>query len=148
MHYKITDGRFNPCSDIPKYICHISDMKTIQIASAALVCVLGAMPIAQASPQSSNEGDIFRISVTGDELPARMGELDYPYTAASRGQSGACDLTVVLQRDGQRASHSVDQCTSAQFERTANEFARTLAFQPKAAGDEDVRRLTIKWSAD
>ena len=126
--------------------CHKSVMIKLMTALGASVVVLGVTPIATAEPGENLDARSYVIDVTGNELPAALGKLEYPTAAISKSREGQCELSMRLAPDGATESHHVVGCSHPSFSKAARVFAETLNFDPTLAGTE--QNLTVSWNVE
>jgi outer membrane biosynthesis protein TonB len=121
-------------------------MKTFFGTISALSLVIGFAPVAMADLGVRTDAQDFAINVIGTELPVSVGQLDYPYKAADRGISGECSIRLQVAESGSAGSYDVTSCSNVSFRRAAEEFARTLSYEPDDA--TEVHELTVSWTTD
>lgn len=121
-------------------------MKKILGVLGTLALVVGVMPTATADLGVQSDAQDFAINVIGTELPVSIGQLDYPYMAADRGLSGECSIKLKVAETGSADTYDVTSCSNMSFKRAAEEFARTLSYDPSDASE--IHELTVSWTTD
>lgn len=110
----------------------------------ACVLVAGVMQAANAQTAGDAPAKAYEIRVAGEIAPAHVRNVEYPYLAASRSQSGACDLSVKIDDLGNIAAVSVDTCSNELFRAEAEKMARSTSSTEVAA----VHPLRIEWDIE
>lgn len=121
-------------------------MENTYKALGALVLSLSVMPIAMADPGGDKAARNYTIDVKGETLPTKMGDLEYPYTAADRGLSGECHIRLQVNNAGNTQTYDITSCSNAVFKRAAAEFAKSARFGPTEVNNE--HKLVVSWQAD
>ncbi len=121
-------------------------MKKMVGAVSAFALAIGVTPIAMAQTTTADEARSYVIDVKGEILPVSLGDLSYPYRAASRGTPGSCDIVLQVSEAGSADSYNVQSCSDSAFVAAADAFADTLAFESARAGE--THELTVVWSME
>ena len=125
-------------------MCHITVMKKILGVLGTFALVASVTPVAMAGNSDRDGAKDIAIDVKGTTLPASLGSLEYPYTAADRGLSGECEIQLQVAETGTASDHKVVSCSNAAFLRAAKSFAETLKFDPQDGGE--THELLVSWS--
>lgn len=115
--------------------------------ASIIACVLAASVMPAAIAQSAEEASAkaYEIKVQGDALPAEVNTLEYPFMSASRGKSGACDLSVTVDDRGNIGAVRVKACSSSYFHEEAAKLARNDSASTQVAA---VHPMRIEWSIE
>lgn len=121
-------------------------MKKHIAALGAFAFVIGAMPIAKAQPNDTDKVRDIVIDVKGEVLPTDLGQLEYPYNAASKGRTGKCSIKLTVSEAGNAGNYAVESCSHASFRRAAALFAETLEYPRSSEGE--THDLVVTWSVE
>ena len=114
----------------------------------AAVIVAGAMPAAIAQSTSDTQGVPYTITFDGTVYPASLGEMEYPFEAASTGRSGSCALTVHATDDDMIEAIEIVSCTDHRFRWAAERFIDAQAEPDAGAAPITAHPLTVSWTIE
>ena len=115
--------------------------------ASIIACVLAASVMPTAIAQTAGEAPVkaYEITVQGEALPAAVNTLEYPFMSASRGKSGACDLSVTVDDRGNIGAVRVQSCSSSYFHEEASKL--TLGDSPSTQVAA-VHPMRIEWTIE
>lgn len=119
-------------------------MKTKLLVATAFAFAL--TPVAFSDDGVEESARSYTIDVTGDVLPASLGDLGYPYRAAEDGLAGVCEVELVVGETGMAQNYTVASCSDDAFQGAATSFAETLSFDENAS--DSVQSLTVAWNIE
>ena len=111
---------------------------------AIMACVLAAsvMPTATAQVMENANSRAYEITLSGEIIPASLGDLSYPYKSASRGQNGHCDLKVQTDAHGAVEGVEVASCSNKAFQAEIERNAPMGLAQGEAGS---ISALRVDW---